>query len=456
MYNRILNEWKIKVFKCWKIYVREVVSERKEKERIEREKKEEEERRILEEKMAIESEAKKQKLAMEQQQLKEKMKQYKEEREKQIKSKNSLDLNLDPETLTKLAIQEEIRQQNKKEQMKIMMDELNKNLDEYILFILFLSLFYYLFIFVRTEKEEIRLAEEDVQAYINSKEGKKIIQKEAERILEDINNPKVVKTCTFSGTKWKRLYDKMDNLVIYSNDETGEKIMSHIEVNRANDLAKELLYGSLFHKASLKIKAHREGSLRIFKKLYCVELIESIWAIHKAHLILHEKMKEIWVKRHVLGKVKPFYYNINTYEKRWTKPHLLGKSEATELSKYVILQDDKCNYQYCSLISKWKSQKKPDGVMLCMKCNFNFGNLYCKECHFIYCFDCFEEVHPDEYTKWHEKSFFETKKLCCLICNSLASYVCPDDTCFGSAYCRKCVRLMHNRPQTQFHKYVPV
>lgn len=154
MYNRILNEWKIKVFKCWKIYVREVVSERKEKERIEREKKEEEERRILEEKMAIESEAKKQKLAMEQQQLKEKMKQYKEEREKQIKSKNSLDLNLDPETLTKLAIQEEIRQQNKKEQMKIMMDELNKNLDEYILFILFFSLSSIIYLFLLELKKK--------------------------------------------------------------------------------------------------------------------------------------------------------------------------------------------------------------------------------------------------------------------------------------------------------------
>lgn len=145
MYNRKLNEWKSKVFKAWKEYVREVVSERKEKEREERERKEAEERRIMEEKMAVEAEQKKQQLAMEQQQLREKMKQYKEEREKQIKSKVSLDYSQNPQSLQKLAIQEQIRKENKNEQMRLMMEEVNKDLDEYIFMLFYLFIYIILF-----------------------------------------------------------------------------------------------------------------------------------------------------------------------------------------------------------------------------------------------------------------------------------------------------------------------
>lgn len=127
----------------------------------------------------------------------------------------------------------------------------------------------------------------------------------------------------------------------------------------------------------------------------CVKLIENMWYIHQAKEILHALLREIWVKRYILGKVKTFYYNMNTYEKRWTKPHLFGQSEPFEWTKYILLQDERTNYYYYSLNSKWKNSKKPDSVLLCFKCNFNLANVYCKECKGIYCYDCFEVAHPD-------------------------------------------------------------
>lgn len=227
------------------------------------------------------------------------------------------------------------------------------------------------------------------------------------------------------------------------------------------------------------------------KQRKCVNFIERTWYGMKFRTKFAKQLRCTYEKAWDIENGRMFWLNHETKAASWERPRLLWRYGDVEMpTPWVAIPEGlpgdpadeeaeaaaavqttkKLNFWHVT--AKRSLPRKPDGLLLCQRCEINLALRRCFQCETLFCFICHRETHshpmgflqntaPDE-EQLHDQTFLDrlqkhvhhqwgpVEPVKCDMCNSvtngglLAAFCCQD--CGNKNMCRPCYRRYEPSP----------
>jgi hypothetical protein len=284
--------------------------------------------------------------------------------------------------------------------------------------------------------------------YLLTAEGQKVLDWEVKKLrmgnttkMEDGDNGGM-------DGDWVKMYDEEIHEVFYYNTKTGGRVTADtMSREEARALARKAWIDQFMMQARMDVKELEAEKIQNELEYKSAFILQGIARCHIARKNLRLRCRKVILKRCVptstdLSQV--YYYDTRLSDGRpkWTKPLVLGPDEDIHLDEWVYLIDaDGTPYYQQTINPRNTLWEKPVGYVLCMQCNLEFGRRKCRDCLWIYCFECFAAAHKRGLKEHSWKSMTVRPQFCILCKKTMAIKMCS--SCDFDPYCAHCFELFH-------------
>ena len=243
------------------------------------------------------------------------------------------------------------------------------------------------------------------------------------------------------------------------------------------------------------------------KQRKCVRFVEKAHRGSEARIKFKKQLHMVYEKVWDIERGRLFWVNHQTGEKSWDRPWLLWRYGDVETpSPWVAIpegMDDDASvdtvntdgslglnvdndknspktktYHFWHCTAKRSIPRKPDGLLICQRCDVNLALRRCVQCDLVYCFICHRETHSnpmnflqhtratseqlmdpsflDRLDKHRQHTYGSVDPIVCNLCKSvnngglLAAFHCID--CGNKNMCRPCYRRLHGHNSQMNHR----
>lgn len=301
------------------------------------------------------------------------------------------------------------------------------------------------------------------EEWVDSEDGAQLLAEEATWLFEEDPQEAVGRARRTQGVEfsdWQLLLDTDEGdgifaKAFYFSAKTSEKVYAKdlklkncMSIARANIIAAK----QVEMRNELKLEQQRDFEREL--SVLMARKIQGAFRSKRSLRFMRQMVRNVVIRRIDPVSGGAYYYNLQSHEKSWQKPLLLGDEQDIdyfESDTWNLRTDANGVNYYENMQNQDITQAPPPAFITCRKCQAALVTRRCNNDGMRYCLDCFVDVTEDSLEhKKHTWSKIPVQAARCIVCKQLATTVCVD--CKDDAYCDSCFEIVHTKRKHAFHR----